>query len=541
MAAPTPGTIPVPYFYQGHTYWLQPSGQWTNGQSASSNKVAGSIVQALMAGSGTATNNPTGGPPVGDGTQPSHGNPPPTGGGMLPPPATTVPDVWAPGAATNTSPFGDYTLDPYLLATGSPSAAAPVPAAPSAAPSSPLQLPANGGGVGGLPGGAGVPPVVPPTGTAPPPSGTPMPSPQGQGGMFGGNEGGAQGNHGGMLGNAGAGGNASGGMIGPGGSAAGWNWGPNQGIDLGPWGAGALQAASTLAPFPYGTAIGLAQTAMRGYNTANANAVRGSLGAPDLDFGQVVGSLLGLNGYGALAGNQTFINRDQNTDVNGHPVAVTQGGYYDPGFLQRLFTGDQAGTAYTPEEKRRRDLAAARPSGGNGAPSLAGGFGSNDTSASSVGQAYGLKPGTAALSGPAIVAGNTVAPTLSAKEQAELALYNAKNGLDANGQASSGFTGNNGSATGMGGNGFSGNLSAGIGNAVSAGGTGGLQNGFGGGGYAHGGYVRGRPDRIPDNRRIAANEGEYVVQNAAAKAAGRRLLGMLNTPAGAKRLRGMLG
>ncbi len=110
-----------------------------------------------------------------------------------------------------------------------------------------------------------------------------------------------------------------------------------------------------------------------------------------------------------------------------------------------------------------------------------------------------------------------------------------------NGRTMAGLGGGGNGPTGLGGGGFSGNLSAGAGNAVSAGGTGGLRNGFGGGGYMGGGYVHGRPDSIPDNRRIAANEGEFVVRNAAAKKAGRKLLGMLNTPAGAARLRGMLG
>ena len=58
---------------------------------------------------------------------------------------------------------------------------------------------------------------------------------------------------------------------------------------------------------------------------------------------------------------------------------------------------------------------------------------------------------------------------------------------------------------------------------------------------ARGGYVRGRPDRIPDNHTIHANEGEFVMRNSAAAAAGPALLGLINMPEGARRVRAILG
>jgi hypothetical protein len=160
---------------------------------------------------------------------------------------------------------------------------------------------------------------------------------------------------------------------------------------------------------------------MRGANTYTADQNNLALGGGGLDFGQILGSVLGLNNYGSLSGNQTYVNRD---GVPGRPgVAVTEGGMYDNGFL-------------------------------GGGP-------------------FGLfsDPRTADTFQESVDRHNIT------KAAAALALYNAKNGY------TTGGTGNNGSQTGMGGNGFSGNLSAGAGNAVSAGGTGGLQNGFGGGGY----------------------------------------------------------
>lgn len=441
------------------------------------------------------------------------------------------------------SRFGDYNLDPYAIGTSYapgagllPQQAPPVPASggPSGAPAAPLPAPA------------------PPTPTTPAPAPQPVPAPvpgaagqpsgQGNGGGgFGGqgnagNAGGAEGNHGGFGAPSSGGSNTQGNAAGANGSTTGtggqpagfFNFGPNQAIDLGPWGAGLLSAAATAAPFPYGTAIGAVQAAMRGYNLANGDAVRTSLGAQPQDFGQILGGLLNLNDRGSLSGNQTFFNREENKDVNGHPVAVTQGGYYDPGFLQRLFTGDQEGTAYTPEEKRVRDLAAPRGNAG-GATNSAGGF--LPDRASQI--AMGAPSGTLSQTG--------VAPAISLRDQqkaaAELALYNAKNGYTASGgMQSNGAQGNN-APSNLGGGTMS-NPGGGT-TAPGSAGTGGLNNGFGGGGYMRGGFVPGRPDNIPDNHRGRLNEGELILNNQIVGLLGPNA-GLLNNPAVAKRVRGLL-
>lgn len=94
--------------------------------------------------------------------------------------------------------------------------------------------------------------------------------------------------------------------------------------------------------------------------------------------------------------------------------------------------------------------------------------------------------------------------------------------------------------TGMGGNGFSGNLSAGAGNAVSAGGTGGLQNGFGGGGYAEGGIIPGTRDSVVDNRPILADEGEAVLKRDVVDQLGPNVIDWLNNARNAGRAAAVL-
>jgi hypothetical protein len=194
---------------------------------------------------------------------------------------------------------------------------------------------------------------------------------------------------------------------------------------------------------------------------------------------------------------------------------------------------------------------------------------------------------------------NTFDPTGMTDRQIAQQLANGKTIGGAGGGGNGGFaqSGSDRSALGPG-TGFNPG-----GGTLAAGerGTGGLASGFGGGGYAKGGYVRskvgpegpraerksilfpddnygdgwtatygdesdtpgepkrrrpgydqrsnfdaggripGRRDRIPDNRRISANEGEFVVRNAATAAAGPALLGLINTPSGARRVRAVLG
>lgn len=503
---------------------------------------------------------------------PSPQNPGGTPGGSSTPSAT-VPDVWAPGGGTHDTRFGDYTLAPYLLAsgTGSPGTSAPVPAVPSAAPVPPAAVPAGGGGAGGPAAGAGVPPAVPPA--AVPPAAQPgaVRPPQGQGGMFGGNEGGArQADRGGMFGSPGSGGNSgfgnqpaasgngasSNGMLGS--DASAWDQGY---IDLGPWGSRLLGTAATLAPGWAGVGLGALQAGMRGYNTMNTNTIRGSQGIPDTDFGQFLGSVLGLNNYGGLDGNATVANPDQlgqrlgqvpayniANDFFGRfgaPAETAQGGTYSsgPGGLLGLIFGGADTRALAPGEVNHLVRQTTDPDisalwngadGNSGAGgSILGGVRNPGSSGAS------MTTGDAGMRG--IGAGNLTDAHAIAKAKAQA--YDA-----AQKQAALGFDGNQGNAFGLD-RGFdagnnsndrsSPNTNA-AGQASNATGSFG-QRGIGAGTYATGGYVRGQPDRIPDNRMIAANEGEFVVRNAAARAAGRRLLGMLNTPAGAARLRGMLG
>jgi hypothetical protein len=212
-----------------------------------------------------------------------------------------------------------------------------------------------------------------------PGSTTPPPSGSGNGGGNGngnGNGSGSPAPGSGSGGGSGNGGNAGGASHGPGGGGAGdnaghpganaaglngglfGNMGPASYISLGPWGAGALQAASSLTPFPYSLAPTLASLAMRGYNTANTDAIRSSLGVPGLDLGQVLGSLLGLNDCGSLSGNQLVASKDQYKDAYGNPVGVSTGGIgYDSYGPLGLLGSGALETRYTPEEARLRQIA----------------------------------------------------------------------------------------------------------------------------------------------------------------------------------------
>jgi hypothetical protein len=179
-------------------------------------------------------------------------------------------------------------------------------------------------------------PVMPSPTPSPTPSPSPVPTPQpGQQTpqqlaqwvqqLLAGNAGGAEGNHGAFGGNAagGSSGGGGGGLFGINGEGLG-GYG---GINLGPWGARALQALAAGVPGYGGLALSALQAAMRGANTYSADQNNRALGGGGLDFGQILGSVLGLNNYGSLQGNQTYVNRN---GVPGRPgVAVTGGGIYD--------------------------------------------------------------------------------------------------------------------------------------------------------------------------------------------------------------------
>lgn len=134
------------------------------------------------------------------------------------------------------------------------------------------------------------------------------------------------------------------------------------GINVGTWGNRVWQGMGAL-PYGIGTAASLAHMLAQGYNTYKSNQTNQALGGSGLDFGQMLGGLLGLNGYGDLTGNQTYANQG---GLPGRPgTAVTAGGMYDAGFMGGgpfgLFSDPRS--AYTPQEyvDRRNTLASINP------------------------------------------------------------------------------------------------------------------------------------------------------------------------------------
>jgi len=436
----------------------------------------------------------------------------------------------------------------------------------------------TGGAIGGGPSGGTIPVPTPTPMPTPTPTPTPTPRP--------GNNNGGQSQHGGSgpggVGNAGGashgvGGGGAGDNAGhPGANAAssdaaGFNGGlfgsmgsPNSYLSIGPWGSAALQAAGALAPFPYSLAPTLAGLAMRGWNTANTDAIRSNMNpvgqapaVPGLDLGQVIGSLLGWNDYGNIGGNQTIVTKDQyRNPLNGEPVGISTGGLswdsYGPFGL--LGSQNPIGMLTPGEDSTKRSMVgladylakerAANAAGGTAPPAH---------------QVY------SAPIGPTITGAPLTSSTLSRKEQeklaAEQALYNAKNGYVAGaGGVNNGIGDLGNDANQIHNNTVAGNqidksqsfdVASGTwgapGGTSNIGAGGSLSSGAASGSitrpdrYAKGGYVRGRSDRIPDNRRIRANEGEFVVRNPAAAEAGPALLELINTPAGARRVRALLG
>lgn len=419
------------------------------------------------------------------------------------------------------------------------------------------------------------PPVTPPVVKPPKPPGTGNGGNSGNGGNntgngsgsgtgSGGNEGGGASNAGGAGDNAGhPGRDANGNSLTAGGGSArnvSLSGGrvldnataafgtPSGYISIPDWADNLWTAAGVAAPGIYGTAIGAAHTAARGYQAANTDALRENMGYPGMSLLQWAGALPGFNRYGDLS-NPLAVNREQAQAAHPNLTAGISGmedkGYYDPGLIARVF-GATPATEYTPEEARKRNIAA----GAGNATSL--GQQGNDSSASPTGQAYGMVPGAAKQFGPAIVAGDPApkpkqntgaipagwsvvnnkqtgfAPTLMGPNGQMI----SADGVDPSNYGSliSNQTQGGNKPTGMGGNGFSGNLSAGAGNAVSAGGTGGLQNGFGGGGYADGGYIQGDP-AIGDHQPINATPGEFMMNRDTAQAAP-QLMATLNANPG---------
>jgi len=273
-------------------------------------------------------------------------------------------------------------------------------------------------------------------------------------------------------------------------------------INLGKIGSGLLSAAAWAAPFPYSVPLTLAQLGMRGYNTAETDSNRSALGIPGLSVGQALGSILGWNNYGSLAGNQTIANREQGVrnPFGGGTSPVTMGGiYHDAWGPLDMFGWGEDTLAYTPAELSARRSAAAgyaMPKSTEAPSTLMGDHYRADL--------YGPMADPMARGGGTAATGSTAAAGYG----------NSGNAAKADGTAAGG-------------------RSTDAGGGYSA--DGGNYKGF-----RRGGFVPGRPDAVPDNRPIAADEGEFVVKRSAAKAAGRGLLRSLNTPAGAKKMRGLL-
>lgn len=183
---------------------------------------------------------------------------------------------------------------------------------------------------------------------------------------------------------------------------------PGNPINIGSTGAGLLRGAAALAPGWAGVGLGAVQAGLRANNVAVADSLRPGLGADPLRIGQIIGGVTGLNGYGSLGGNQTLARNDPGqspvTSLGGAPVAVTQGGMYDQGFMGGGPFGvfSDMRRAYTPGEQvnhgvLQRAYAANPGRFGNGNA----GFGGSAPSGGLLG-----RPGTAGRFGPAIVSGH---------------------------------------------------------------------------------------------------------------------------------------
>lgn len=118
-------------------------------------------------------------------------------------------------------------------------------------------------------------------------------------------------------------------------------------IDTGS-GVGLGLRALSFAPGPLGLVGTLAGLGMRGNNLGYSNRARASWGQGDLDFGQTLGALAGLNSYGR-GGGRDKLGEFRGVDVTPSGVA-SRGGFLGIG-------ADTVG-AYTPGEAQKRAAAA---------------------------------------------------------------------------------------------------------------------------------------------------------------------------------------
>lgn len=263
------------------------------------------------------------------------------------------------------------------------------------------------------------------------------------------------------------------------------------GINVGTWGNRVWQGMGAL-PYGIGTASSLAHMLAQGYNTYKSNQTNQALGGPGLDIGQMLGGLLGLNGYGDLTGNQTYANQ---SGLPGRPgTAVTAGGMYDAGFMGGgpfgVFSDPRS--AYTPQEYVER-----RNTDPNINPNTAAGIMASLSQKQMIDQGLTYDPTTGRVVGGNN--GNYVS------DRAGMTIHDS------------------GGLTGYGGN-----------DSTSVGSSGQF------GHMASGGFVPGDPG-VGDNQPIAATPGEFVITRHAAQILGPGILNMLNDPGHAGMLRDAIG
>lgn len=269
------------------------------------------------------------------------------------------------------------------------------------------------------------------------------------------------------------------------------------GINVGTWGNRVWQGMGAL-PYGIGTAASLAHMLAQGYNTYKSNQTNQALGGQGLDFGQMLGGLLGLNNYGDLTGNQTYANQG---GLPGRPgTAVTAGGMYDAGFMGGgpfgLFSDPR--TAYTPQEyvNERNTISSINP----------------NTAAAIMANTNRAQNGG-------------ILSNMDARDLAAAGLsYDPTTGGFVNGGNAGGASNGGGSTSGIAANG--GNRDTGF--------------GAGSGAYADGGFVQGDP-AAGDSQPIKATAGEFVISRDAAQILGPGILNMLNNPGHAGMLRDAIG
>ena len=521
----------------GADYWLQPDGTWTDNKAGTKPLTGAALTAAQQAyaaqgGTGTAA----GGPAPGGGVTPAAGGP---GAVSIPAPQA----IMAPGISYS-GRFGSYSDPGYQVGVsyaGPENPSAPVAGSPAPAPQIPAPTPtpvATGtGSPAGAP-GASPPPPQPPVGS-PAPGGAPgATGGQGGGPARGGGIGGAFGGRGGNQGFGGGllssgGGNGGRGLLSSGGTRGGSGLidvGQTGGglIDLGQVGAGALSLAGLL-PGWAGTAAGLAGLAGRAYNTSQVDSIRQQQGLPNLSLGQWAGSLLGGNNYGSMNGNTTIANPEQfQNRLDGLYGPAKSLGYspLNPSYAETL-----SGNPYNSFSIGPFNLGTSTPAWslqntnallkGVKDPNYWGILDPNMEGSipNAAGQAGG--------GGKTVASPSTATPRVSTRDMSFDRGGNGYGGSTSNGGGGGDRQGNDRSPGG-----------GGLGN--TSGGMDSHGKNEGGGAFRRGGFVPGRPDGIPDNVPARVDQGEFVVKQSAAKAAGRGLLRSLNTPAGARRMRGLL-